>query len=116
MKTLATLHAEQKMELEEFCYGENGMLIDNPQERLPEFQKEFTKYLLSQIDLMIEIVESSRESNACYEPHYVKDTDCTCGKFKTAKETDAYNTALSDLSTLLSAQKKLIEEQIPCRE
>ena len=75
-------------------------------EELSVFTKEdlliplLKRNILSQIDLMIEIVESKINRNFEYHSESIA-----------TQQMEGRNKALSDLSTLLSAQRKLIEEQ-----
>jgi len=169
MKTLATLHAEQKKNfiekgadleherwsgwqkyLHSLCYPHTlnslnavtkqyediqtgGLVIHRdrvehwerqiatPYSELTEKEKEYDRietrkyvplldsYLLSQIDLMIEIVMSKKKK--IYD-NWATTHDRDEERWtKLTKEEKGYNTALSDLSTLLQAQRKLIEEQ-----
>lgn len=102
MKDLATLHAEQKTYFDkktrELEFGLPELLIS---EALKYF---LTKSTISQIDLMIEIVESKKKFNIEDISNYKGDVRAT------AYINGAVHT-LSDLSTLLQAQRKLIEEQ-----
>jgi len=132
MKTLATLHAEQMKNFDEEgvnlficegCRGEGNWLSECcdgsyncPCKGQPYFPSKcpqcsgsgknikafLTTSLLSQIDLMIEIVEKKKfvheEIMRTYESYPLEWHE---GNIK----------VLSDLSTLLSAQRKLIEEQ-----
>jgi len=113
MKTLATLHTEQKMNFDEKLLNpaqESYRTAVNDQsapyrhqvENLLEARSLSTVNFLSHIDLMIEIVESKKKE-------YVEFGKTM--KYVLPIKHIGYNEALSDLSTLLSAQRKLIEEQ-----
>jgi len=107
MKTLATLHREQKEEFEQ-KFTESD--FENMSERLAFLKlddiKSFnTTSTLSKIDLMIEIVESKKVDMKNEETGHM------C-RFNDGLQTcDCYIQALSDLSTLLSAQRKGILKQ-----
>jgi hypothetical protein len=109
MKTLATLHAEQKKELDEKfscttldCDGEGTYSSGNGDPTPCRYCHEFripqktllNTYLLSQIDLMIEIVESPQMASGVM-------LDQRGRRF----------IDMNDLLGYLQAQRKLIEEQ-----